>query len=123
VQGRGGAGEGAEGLAAEEAVTLQVVAQRLQEAQHERGARRRGKLHVARAPVRPHSDNLPAVGLRLQEGVEQLGLVGAVHTGLHRVLQHLVDGAGPKVVRELQNQLTIQMRPTVAVLVHVHTHC
>lgn len=68
------------------------------------------------------SDDLPAVRLGLQEGVEQLGLVGTVHTGLDGVLQDLVDRPRPKVVRQLQHQLTVQVRPAVTVLVHVHTN-
>ena len=44
----------AEGLGAEQAVALQVLAQRLQEAQHGRGARGRRQLHVADTVVRAH---------------------------------------------------------------------
>lgn len=70
----------------------------------------------------PTSDDLSAVWLRLQEAEERFGLVRAVHTCLHGVLQHCVHRAGPEMIRQLQHQLPVQMWAALAVLIHVHAH-
>lgn len=70
----------------------------------------------------PTSYDLSAVWLRLQEAEERFGLVGAVHTCLYGVLQHRVHRAWSEMIRQLQHQLSVQMRPTLTMLVHVHAH-
>lgn len=72
--------------------------------------------------MRLTSDDLASVRLRLQEAEQNFGLKRTVYTGLDRMLQDRVHRTRPKMIRQLQQQLAVQVRPRLSMFIHVHAN-
>lgn len=72
--------------------------------------------------LRSTSHHLSPVRLILQATQQHFGLIGAVQTRLHRLLQHQVHRLGSEVIWQPLHLLTVQVRAAVPVLIHVHAH-
>lgn len=67
-------------------------------------------------------DGLPSSRVVLQRAEQNFRLVRAVYTRLDHLLQHRVHWTWSKVVWQMLHLLPVQVRTTVSMLIHVHTH-